>query len=117
MSLFLFFLFLEICLGVRLRRGIDSVTAPSQPVSVDASGKFVASDLPFPGGAAAPTETTTPSPFSTYSAAWDATYRFNFANPTFSIDTGLISGFSVANMGPNFAVINTAQPVYPNQYR
>ena len=117
MSLYLIFVLMGVCLGVRLRRGIDSLTAPSQAVSVDASGNFVASDLPLPNGAKAPTETTTPSPFSTYSAAWDATYSFNFANPTFSMDTSLISGFSVANMGANFAVINTAQPVYPNQYR
>ena len=82
-------------------------------------GFFTNTDIPTPAGNAAPKIATTPNPYSTYSPAWASSYSFNWAkNASFTLDTRVIGNYTVVNMGSNFGIINTAQPVYPvNLYR
>lgn len=93
------------------QKGIGTITVTTSAPGSGSGFDNVA--IPNPSGASPPTPTTTPSPFSTYSASWDTTYKFNFANPTFNVDTSVVAAYTVQNMGQNFAVINTAMPVYP----
>lgn len=92
----------------RMLRDITQIAAPVA-TGTDANGLPVVL-VNQPTGNTAPPAMTTPSPYSTYSAAWqnNMTMRWVPDASAFSFDTANIANLQLDNLGPNFAVLRTA---------
>ena len=91
-------------------KGITEVT-----LSTSGTTNFTALPFPQPVGNTAPPVPTTPSPYQSYSAAWDTSVQVTWTPMpnAFSFDTSNINKLDVDQMGSNFRIIKTASPVFP----
>ena len=107
-------LLLTALVGGRMLRhqGITEVSL-SGSVTSGANG-FSSGTISLPIGNAAPVPVGTPSPYQTYSAAWNSNLVVDWTPMpnAFVFDTANIAKLAIDQMGPNFQFIRTAQPTY-----